>query len=87
MEKETKGLGESVKSVLPFYTLHRHHLKALYSSTYSIMAAATQKDLQERMQTVALQLQKIEDELQSTVEVRQRLDSQLTENEQVKKVS
>lgn len=51
------------------------------------MAAATQKDLQERMQTVALQLQKIEDELQSCVEVRQRLDSQLTENEQVKKVS
>jgi len=51
------------------------------------MAAATQKDLQERMQTVATQLQKIEDELQSCVEVRQRLDSQLTENEQVRKVS
>lgn len=49
-------------------------------------SAATQKEIQERMQTVAVQLQKIEDELQSCVEVRQRLDSQLTENEQVKKV-
>lgn len=39
------------------------------------------------MQKVALELQKVENELQTCVEVRQRLDSQLTENEQVKKVS
>lgn len=50
------------------------------------MAAATQKELQDKMQAVGSELQKIEIELQNCVEVRQRLDSQLNENEQVKKV-
>lgn len=45
-----------------------------------------QRELSEKMQKVAMELQKIETELQSSIEVRQRLDSQLTENEQVKKV-
>ena len=38
------------------------------------------------MQVVGGELQKIELELQKCVEVRQRLDSQLNENDQVKKV-
>lgn len=45
-----------------------------------------QRALADKMQTVAMELQGIEGELQAAVEVRQRLDSQLTENEQVKKV-
>lgn len=49
-------------------------------------ATDQQKVLADKMQNVAMELQKIERELQSAVEVRQRLDSQLTENEQVKKV-
>lgn len=48
-------------------------------------AEARQRELQTKMQIVAVELQKIESELQSCVEARQRLDSQLTENEQVKK--
>jgi prefoldin beta subunit len=48
-------------------------------------AEARQRELQTRMQSVAVELQKIESELQNCVEARQRLDSQLTENEQVKK--
>jgi hypothetical protein len=49
------------------------------------MAPATQKELEGKMQVVGSELQKIE--LQKCVEVRQRLDSQLNENDQVKKVS
>jgi hypothetical protein len=51
------------------------------------MAPATQKELEGKMQVVGSELQKIELELQKCVEVRQRLDSQLNENDQVKKVS
>ena len=50
------------------------------------MAPATQKQLEEKMQAVGQELQNIEIELQKCVEVRQRLDSQLNENDQVKKV-
>lgn len=51
------------------------------------MAPATRKELEDKMQIVSMELQKIELELQKCVEVRQRLDSQLNENDQVKKVS
>lgn len=51
------------------------------------MAPATKKELEAKMQEVGSELQRIEVELQKCVEVRQRLDSQLNENDQVKKVS
>jgi chaperonin cofactor prefoldin len=50
------------------------------------MAPATKKELEDKMQQVGSELQKIELELQKCVEVRQRLDSQMNENDQVKKV-
>jgi prefoldin beta subunit len=50
------------------------------------MAPATKKELENKMQQVGSELQKIELELQKCVEVRQRLDSQMNENDQVKKV-
>lgn len=40
-------------------------------------------DYQERLQAVAGELSKIEAELEKAVEIRQRLDSQRSENEQV----
>lgn len=46
------------------------------------MAAA----LQERLQTESAEFQKIQAELSSVVEARQKLDAQLSENELVKKV-
>jgi len=39
-----------------------------------------------RVQTVAAEYQKLQNDLQNAVEARQRLDSQLSENEMVKKV-
>jgi hypothetical protein len=51
------------------------------------MAPATKIELEAKMQEVGSELQRIEIELQKCVEVRQRLDSQLNENDQVKKVS
>lgn len=51
------------------------------------MAPATKKELEAKMQEVGSELQTIDIELQKCVEVRQRLDSQLNENDQVKKVS
>lgn len=39
-----------------------------------------------RLQTVAAEYQKLQNDLQNAVEARQRLDTQLSENEMVKKV-
>lgn len=56
------------------------------TTTLPMMAPATKKELEDKMQQVGSELQKIELELQKCVEVRQRLDSQMNENDQVKKV-
>jgi len=43
--------------------------------------------LEIRLQAATSEYQKIETDLTNAVEIRQKLDAQLTENEQVKKVS
>lgn len=69
-----------------FYFAHTQAATAIALSFHGrglLQRLTRMADYQERLQAVAGELSKIEAELEKAVEIRQRLDSQRSENEQV----